>query len=216
MEKRRKNNLGFVALLLLLLVATIIPSGQLNAASKKKAAKRAYDKLLSKSEIKWRYSTVDSSDLKFALKDINRDGTPELLIYNENASHSEGWERVYTCYKGKLKYLGTYTSLTIYPKKKCYQDTYSNQGTWKQRYFTIRKGKRKKLASYECSYTRPSGVKYTKKKDDGVTYYYYNMKVNGKKASYKKCMKTIKKLSKSPSTIDYLENTEYNRSLYLE
>ena len=215
MEKRRKKCMGFVALLLLL-TAVIIPSRSLNAASKKKAAKRVYNKLLSKSEIKWRFSTVDSSELSFALIDINRDGTPELLVYNQNASHSEGWERIYTCYKGKLKYLGTYTSLTIYPKKKCYLDNYSNLGKWKVRYFTIRKGKRKHLASYECSDTRPSGKKYKKKQENGYTYYYYNMKVNGKKTSYKKCMKKIRKLRKKPATIEYYENTEYNRYLYLE
>ena len=76
------------------------------------------------------------------------------------------------------------TSVEIIPGKKCFVDPYSKRGSFFKGFYTIKNGKKKALASFCGSETKPAGKKYTRKKSDGTWYYFYNLKVNGKKASY--------------------------------
>lgn len=229
MEKYKKSLIGII-LAISLLVGIVPFAGNNNIASVEastkstnKKAMAAYKKLLSKSKLRWMSDYVYStSQIKFTCLDINRDGVKELLLYNQNASHYEGWERVYVYSQGKVRSLGNFTSLSFYPKKKYFTNSYSGRGTWETKYYALTKSGKKlvKKASYMVSDTRGAcHGKVTKKKNMyGYYDYYHSFTVNGKKSTYKKCFTVIKKLEKGAkeASIRYHKNTAANRKKYLK
>lgn len=65
--------------------------------AKAKLAVKAYQKFLGQSQIEWSGLKYSSSDFQFILADVNSDGVPELLLYNQNktVSHYQGYQAVY-------------------------------------------------------------------------------------------------------------------------
>ena len=189
---------GIVALVLALAFALTATSPEAAyAKSKNSKACAAYKTLLSKKSMKWGYSKVSTSSLKFACQDINKDGIKDLVLYNSNATEADGgFYRVYTYAKGKAKRVGTYYSLRVCRNKNFFSDSRAHMDNEHYNYYRLGKnGKVKK----------------------GIPFYYYNFKVNGKATSYSKCMSTIKSLKKnSKDTLKYRTNTAKNRAKYLK
>lgn len=192
-------------LVIIFLFALFLVPHQADAAStktKNKKAKAAYVKLLSKSTIGWGSGKCNTKNLKYSYMDINGDGVSELLLYNMEASHADGWNRIYAYVGGKAKSLGAFTDIEICKNKNFFTDTYSNHGVTRTKYYRLKSnGKKVLLAEYTSSYGGyPHGAKgqVMKKKDAtyGYMIYYYNFKVNGKTTTYKKCMQVVNSLKK--------------------
>lgn len=88
------------------------------SASKAKVYKTAYKKLLSKSEItvsakngpyKNLYSTLKVKPKSFMLLDIDRNGTPELIISDQSPTSSFSTRYIFTIKKGKAVCCGYYS-----------------------------------------------------------------------------------------------------------
>ena len=203
----------------LLLSAVLMPQDT-HAASVKKAARKAYSRLLQQSEVGWEgtygWDYAPSGQLSFALYDIDKNGVEELILYWAGAPHSMGWNRIYTYYGGKIRSLGVYSEVTLYKNRKYICNAYAGQGEISIGYYSIRKGKAKEVVSYDLLDHR-SGGKLTKKTLDGMTFYCCNERVNGKGTTYKKCMQKEKTIIKSARVkkLQYKRNTEKNRNRYL-
>lgn len=219
----KKRNV--IITLCLLCAAVLLPAAGVSAASAKKNRKAlaAYQQLLSQSQIKWsKWTNVPSSQVQFASADINKDGVKELILSYPQASHMDGWHRIYTYTKGKVKSLGRFTSVSIFKNKNYFVDTYANTGTMEVSCYRLGKnGKKASLVKYQRSDTYPAFAKgkVVRKYSDSYGYdvYYSSMKVNGKKASYKKCMKKIRSLEKNAKrlNLNFYDNTAYNVGTYL-
>ena len=162
-------------LILLMLFTLFAPAANVNAASKRTKALKAYQKKL---------TSLDSRYNKFALIYLNKDSIPELLITPDFSVHAVAGE-VYTYTGGKLKqlkYAGSDYGRLIYSKKK----SVVSNSAWINGYGAVstfyrfnKKGKRTKLKTFEEAYLPK-------------TLY----KINGKKVSKKKFNSEYKKMVK--------------------
>lgn len=162
-------------LILLMLFTLFAPAANVNAASKRTKALKAYQKKLTR---------LDSRYNKFALIYLDKDSIPELLITPDFSVHAVAGE-VYTYTGGKLKqlkYAGSDYGRLIYSKKK----SVVSNSAWINGYGAVstfyrfnKKGKRTKLKTFEEAYLPK-------------TLY----KINGKKVSKKKFNSEYKKIVK--------------------
>lgn len=198
------------------------PDTVLAKSSTNKKACAAYSKMLSKKKIPWIGvpNQVSSKNIEFACKDINKDGVKDLVVYRTDGCEATGWYEICTYAKGKVKSLGHYDFISVYPNKNCFVHHNSGHGFGSERYYRITKnGTLKKLVSYEYTFggKAPKGVgKVVKKKIDGMTNYRYDFQINGKKTTYSKCIKKINSLEKgAKDNLKYVKNTKANRKKYL-
>lgn len=164
---------------------------------------------------------VSTKKVKFACKDINKDGVKDLVVYRTDGCEATQWYEVYTYANGKVKSLGIYDYLNVYPSKNYFLHSNSGHGYVNYRYYRLtKKGTLKRFASYDVliALKAPKGVgKVVKKKIDGMPSYLYGFTVGGKKASYSACMKKIKALEKgAKDNLKYVKNTKANRKKYLK
>lgn len=176
-EKMKTFKQQFFAgtLILLMLFTLFALAANVNAASKRIKALKAYQKKLTR---------LDSRYNKFALIYLDKDSIPELLITPDFSVHAVAGE-VYTYTGGKLKqlkYAGSDCGRLIYSKKK----SVVSNSAWINGYGAVstfyrfnKKGKRTKLKTFEESYLPK-------------TLY----KINGKKVSKKKFNSEYKKIVK--------------------
>ena len=95
------------------------------AASKRTMALKKYNEFLSYPHRLWssdsyRRSKTTDSEIRFRIFDINADGVPELLVYDDEACNADGQLAVYSIVHGKVKYIQSYAlwSATFYSNKK--------------------------------------------------------------------------------------------------
>lgn len=216
---------SFAAALLLVCAATAVTPMQAEAASarKKQQAMYAYRTFMNQSQIPWTsWSFAPASQVEFATADINKDGIKELILRWSYASHAEGWDRIYTYRNGKVKSLGEFTSVTISKNKNYFTNYYMGTGGSLNYFYRLKKnGKKECLVKYQTSDVPPTNAKGSVVKKHNKTFgrdvYYYGMKVNGKRVSYKKCMKKVRSLEKKSRTLSltYHKNTMENVGRYL-
>lgn len=67
--------------------------------------------------------------------------------------------------------MGKLTSVEIIPGKKCFVDSYSKRGSFFNGFYTIKNGKKKALASFCGSETKPAGKNIHEKNrmEHGIT-----------------------------------------------
>ena len=222
---RGENVLAVVALVLVAALAflALLPEAAFAKTGTNKKACAAYSKMLSKKTMPWAESpgAVSTKKVKFACKDINKDGVKDLVVYRTDGCEATQWYEIYTYINGKVKSLGIYDYLSIYPNKNYFLHSNSGHGYVNYRYYRLtKKGTLKMLASYDVLSARkaPKGVgKVVKKKIDGMPSYLYGFTVGGKKASYSACMKKIKVLERgAKDNLKYVKNTKANRKKYLK
>lgn len=224
--KKIVKTMCILVALLLLCQSNIVPAkmgtATVQAASKKtkKNALKAYRRILSK-DIRWSDSYyISSKKVRFNCIDINKDGVKELVLYYMEAPHMYGWNRIYTYAGGRVKSLGYFTDITIYKNKNYFSDCYSNTGNVDLHYYRLGKnGKKIRLAEYSFSDYKPYGESgVVKRYINGYPYYYHAFKVNGKRTTYKKCMRKKKSLEKKAkeTKIKYHTNTAANRRRYVK
>lgn len=125
-----KRKQFFLATILILLTALMLPVSA-SAASKKYV--KLYKKLLKegKAAVTSGNNTYDVQIKAFLVLDINRDGTPELLVKDQKAAESMTSIMVYTVKKGKLFYCGSYSTRTNYGGAVSYSKKYKGVlDTW--------------------------------------------------------------------------------------
>ena len=221
---RGENVLAVVAFVLVAALAflALLPEAAFAKTGTNKKACAAYSKMLSKKTMPWAESpgAVSTKKVKFACKDINKDGVKDLVVYNPEAFDYEGFYRIYTFKKGKVKRVGSYYDVRVCRNKNFFESSRAHMDNEEYTYYRLGKnGKAKKLAAYKTQMmSRPNAkVAKTKYINGDIPVYYYACKVNGKSVSYNKCMKTIKSLKKgSKDTLKYRANTAKNRAKYLK
>lgn len=93
------------------------------AASKKSQAVKAYKKFLSKSSIKWNdHKSIPAGKCQFALVYIDKDSVPELFVDGSSAGaqaygHLDGAYKLYTFRNGKVKKVCDIVDMFSYYKK---------------------------------------------------------------------------------------------------
>lgn len=104
---------------MLLMAAVLVSGREAEAASKKKAALKAYTSFLSGKSINWDGALVPLSKCSFTLAYIDKDTVPELVVCsNYNTSHAAGYYRLYTYKKGKVVFVDNLMDGFSYYKKK--------------------------------------------------------------------------------------------------
>lgn len=186
------------------------------AKSANTKACKAYKEFLSKKTMKWGNSAINPRTLRFACQDINKDGVKDLVLYRKDSFTAEGYFQIYTYAKGKLKRIGTYQSVRVYRNKNFFISDTERMGYGHFTYYRLGKnGKVKKLASFDYLMMEEPKSYDKVVVRDGIPFYYYGCKVNGKRVSYETCMAEVKSLKKgAKSTLKYHKNTAANRAKY--
>ena len=162
-------------LILLMLFTLFAPAANVNAASKRTKALKAYQKKL---------TSLDSRYNKFALIYLDKDPIPELLITPDFSVHAVAGE-VYTYTGGKLKqlkYAGSDYGRLIYSKKK----SVVSNSAWINGYGAI--------STFYRFNKKGKGTKLKKFEEASLPKTLY--KINGKKVSKKKFNSEYKKMIK--------------------
>lgn len=216
--KKMNRKWMLTILLCMLSVFLAVPSYQVQAASAKKKALKAYSKMLSKKKIKRDSATIyKGKNCYFAIAYIDNNKVPELIIYNtKDVSHMQGWGALYTFRNGKVKYVSQLTldnvkRLGYYEKTGWFMDNGTWQGYGGDDIMKLNKGK----ISNKLIYSRETY-------DDGytVTIEGYSITNNGtytqvdattfnRSLSYNTKNKKFKKYK-------FYKNTKANRRKYLK
>jgi len=182
-----------------LLSASVAPpkqGEQVQAASKKSAALKAYRKELSKKKSRIGYGQA----AYFYVQDVDGDKIPELIMFFSASSHVS----LCTYKNGKVKSLvEAKYGLDIYPKKHVVMWTYATGNNPCDYWYKISNGKAKLVAYKSKHLVDWSSQRYSEK-----------YKINRKKVSKKKYNRYIKKIGKK-SNYTVIENTKVNRDQYL-
>ncbi len=115
---------GLVKILLFVMItaaALVSQNFYSSAASKKTEALKAYNRLLSKKNLKWKKGMkLPASRLKFSVIYLDKNSVPELFVDASGAgtNHVSGSYRLYTYQNGKVQEVGTYRDSFGYYKKK--------------------------------------------------------------------------------------------------
>lgn len=215
MENKTRLRNGIPALLLLLVVMMwVSPSLNVEAASSKSKAIKAYKAFLSQKTIPWGtdsyYTAVPTKNCSFALVYIDKNSVPELVVKNlHDITHIAGFGVVFTYKNGKVQPVSNIQldgKFYYYKKKGIYAGSYLSSG----------------VLSY--SYCKMSGLKSVAKlaerKDTftGKKSYYKANSGSGKVISKSKFNSSLKKLvgSAKRSTAKFYRNTKKNRTKYLK
>jgi len=154
---------------------------------------------------------------KFALVDLDGDGVDELLVENPNASHANGYERLFGYNGGQVVELaagrdgfkifrsGAILSLSV------------GRGSWEGTYRTLQNGKMSEVASFESGDTPGSSDITQTFSDPGgeSAPYCRSLKVNGTGTDLDTYLATARKLADQEVAPNLVDNTAANRSQLL-
>lgn len=165
-----------VTMMIITLSIALFHTSEVNAATQKQKAKKAYAKISNSKQ-------KSGEDVRYALFDIDKNGVPEMIYSNGYVI----WN-IYTYRNGKVRkasnelYIGEGTICYYKAKKRLL--VYAGGTSNRYNIWTVKKGRIK------CSgniYTE----KVWKNNKDSLRYY-----INNKRVSYKKYTKEMKKYSK--------------------
>lgn len=224
--KTQKHILQVFCLSAVLLLTTLLVHGEnVQAASAKTKALKAYGKLMAKSKTA---DFTQNSSSSFALAYIDNDKIPELIIQNFYGGMIKGNYAVYTYRNGKVKRVAgpdtLGTSISYYKKKGVIRGSLwytvpmggPGEGTT---YCQMKKGKIVSILKKEVF--EPNEA-YGRTKTESSWFYDTSGKGNKFKSLSKKSFNSkLKKMtgSKKPTTlksIKFYENTAANRKKYLK
>lgn len=199
------------------LVSDMCSVNTVYAASKSsktnKKAMKSYKTLLSNTEYK---------KCKFAIYDINGDGVKELILDSNATNLGEQETRIYTYYKGKVKFLKSCPRQPIIVFKNGMIGTQLCQsGRYEFMFYKLKKGKLKVVAGIKGV---DSLLEYLTEKElknlqiEEKFYYWTYCKVNGKNAKIAKYRVWERNLYQTVKTVElrYRFNTRKNRTKYLK
>lgn len=154
---------------------------------------------------------------KFALVDLDGDGVDELLVQNLNASHANGYERLFGYNGGQVVELAAGRDGLKLFKSGAILSLSVGRGSWSGAYSTLQNGKVSEVASFESGDTPGSSDITRNFSDPGGESgpYCRSLKVNGADASLDAYLATTRKLADQEITPSLVDNTAANRSQLL-
>lgn len=193
-------------------VNTVCATSKSSKTNKK--AMKSYKTFLSNTEYKkW----------KFAIHDINDDGVKELILDSNATNLAEQETRIYTYYKGKVKFLKSCMRqrITVY-KNGMIGTQLCQSGGYEFMFYKLKKGKLKVVAGIKG--VDLSLLEYLTEKElknvqiEEKFYYWTYCKVNGKNAKIAKYRVWERNLYQTVKTVElrYRSNTRKNRTKYLK
>ena len=221
-----------IFILLILCFVLIIPSLSGYALTQKQKALNAYNKFLSKPNVKvlasgskWyenfreqRYQSTKASNVKFGIAYIDNDSIPEMVLLGKQSSYVSRDQifAVFTYKNGKVTRVkaGNYDYMKfngVYTKTGAFKWTFYDDGGYTEEYYcSLKKGKtttkiqKNDIPDWAAAYTTPS---------------YYKLN-NGKRSeiSHSTFTRLFKKLTKSKKMkkVKFHKNTSANRKKYLK
>ena len=162
-------------------------------SSTKKKAQKAYRKFLTKNKY-------------YRLWDIDKDGLKELLVTDgkDRVYNAPSGADVYTYTRGKVKYAGyvghSMSGVSYNRVSKRLHASRGGGGSIEEWYYTMTKDKKIKIVM--CG-AYVDGVKNGK--------IHYKCLYKGKRISYSKWLRTVKKWTGQKIHLNYYRNTAYNR-----
>ena len=208
MKKIKRNLFTIFTVMFVCLVVFMLP-GNVQAASKKTKAKKAYASYLRKE------AKNTSGTLKFGLIDINKDGVPEMVTASDDMYHAS----ILAYVNGKVKKIGWAFSgeCAFYPSRKVYYSHTCHSGVDEYHYY---KFNGKKMTEVACKYGNDTYNAITgelKTEWQRLSFEPYKYTVKGKVVTAEKYNKYVKSLAgrvkkKMPTM---RKNTAKNRKKYL-
>lgn len=199
---------------MILAITLLIPGRNVQAASAKTKALRAYKAFLEQETIQWGkdeyYTAVPTKDCSFALAYIDKNAVPELILKNaKGITHVAGYGTVYTYKNGKVQPVDNIQldgAFYYYKKTGIYVSNNFSGG-----YITLTYNKMSGLKS--TAKISESKNAFTKEKN-----YSKLSSTSYKRISKSKFNSTLKKLvgSKKRTTAKFYRNTKKNRAKYLK
>lgn len=207
-----------VAAMLLTITVLVISAYNVQAASAKSQAIKAYNKFLSQKTIPWGYNlyytAVPADTLSFTMAYIDKDSIPELIIMSSAVRQQAGFALLYTYKNGKMQFVSNIDmngDLYYYKKKGVLIDRYIHS-TEVDKYMKFSGTKLVKKLSFSKAFGgRETYCKYfksDKRPDDS--------KIISKAQFAKEVKKLIGRTKKSKIAMGSLKkNTTVNRAKYL-
>lgn len=212
MSMKQKKYWKHALLCMLVLVMMLCPL-EVQAASQKTKAMKAYKSMLSKKTMRWGndpyYKAVPTNTCRFTIAYIDNNSVPELIVESSYVTRAAGTVVIYTYRNGKVqvvknsttgKYFADSGKFSYYKKKGIFISTYVMGGVT-DNYYKMSKNKAslKLQADNSLMYGRS----------------YYNA---SKKITKKTFDKSLKKLvgSKKKTNAKFYKNTAANRKKYLK
>ena len=188
------------------------------AANKNDAALKAYRELMTDSEKAEKVTGYIGSGLEeceFALIDLNKDGTKEMVFTSDAGYHTS----ILAYVNGKVKCVGGGFAgdQKYYPNKHLYYSLTAHTGDMIYTYYKFT-GKKMKAVAEKHGWDYMNMVTGEQKTGDEVaTYAPYKYTVKGKTVSKKKYQAYVKKLKKGAKSakLKWHKNTKSNRTKYL-
>ena len=194
------------------MICMVFPA-QIQAASTKTKALKAYKKFLSRN-ITWdgeMKESVSPESCEFALVYIDKDSVPELVVFSDEVAAMAGSGQLYAYKNGKVRRVeGLYSNFSYYKKAGVFSDVFGRAEFAETTYYTYAKGKsQSRLAKWDET---------TWASDKPTSHYYKIQKGKDKEINKKTYKKELKKLvkSKKASIPKYYRNTAANRNKVLK
>lgn len=215
MSVREKKYWKRAVLCMLVFVMMLCPL-EVQAASQKAKAMKAYKSMLSKKTMRWGddtyYKAVPTNTCKFAIAYIDNNSVPELIVTSGYVTRVAGTVVIYTYRNGKVqvvksntgRYYADSSKFSYYKKKGIFISTYGTGGVTDSYYKMSKSKASKKLMA-----------------DDSLMYgksYYTCSGEESKKISKSGFNKSLKKLvgSTKKTKAKFYKNTAANRKKYLK
>lgn len=141
----------FLAFCMIVILSSIGAAAGITDVQAAAGAKEAYRNILLQSGIAIDGTVLPKDGTSFCVKDLNHDGTPELLLIHKGASYGDSSMVIATYYKNEVKQL--YNDMwredivKVYSKGSIFYIQSQMTITFKN-YYQIKKGKLKNAASY--------------------------------------------------------------------
>lgn len=199
-----------MVLLLLILAAAAAPAN-VQAASQKAKAVKAYKNMLSKKTMHWGNNKdfdIPVKNCVFATVYIDKDSVPELIVHSPDIPHWSDCSVLYRYKNGKVQEVKSFSAddrFSYYKKKGVFVGSDLSSGIVKSVYYQLSKGKASAKLTVNKN-VEGIGGKWTK---------YYSGKKQVTKSQFNKSLKKMAGARKK-TTVKLHKNTAGNRGRYLK
>ena len=200
-----------VLFLLLLTVTAAMTPANVQAASQKAEAVKAYKNMLSKQVMHWgnnKNFDIPTKNCVFTTAYIDNDSVPELIVHSSDIPHWSDCSVLYRYKDGKVQEVKSFSSddrFSYYKKKGVFVGSDLSSGIYRSVYYQLSKGKASAKLTMNKNVAGVGG-KWTK---------YYSGKKQLTKSQFNKSLKKMAGARKK-TKVKLHKNTAGNRGRYLK